>query len=77
MSAPTFVLEGARQGNLDSIQLIKMASKNPLVRFFAIPDEDHFSVLAPMNQYLASRIVGPWSKRPAELSEQDVAAAMK
>jgi acetyl esterase/lipase len=76
VSAPTFVLEGAEMGNLDSIRFIKLGSKNPLVQFFAIPKGDHFSILAPLNRYLAAAIIGAWSNGPVELSDRDIAAAM-
>lgn len=75
VSTPTFVLEG-EQGNVNALQLLQLASSNPLVQFFAIPDADHFNVLAPLNQYLASRIVGAWSKGAPELTHQALIAAM-
>jgi dienelactone hydrolase len=53
----TYVIEGARNGNWESIQLMKDESRNPRIRFFAAPGHDHFTVLAPLNELLAKKIV--------------------
>lgn len=55
--SPTFVFEGTEQGNLDALSELGRRSKNPLVHFQAIQGADHFSVLAPLNQTLAQRIL--------------------
>lgn len=53
----TYVIEGARNGNWESIQLMKDESRNPRIRFFAAPGHDHFTILAPLNELLAKKIV--------------------
>ena len=56
--SPTFVFEGIQQGNLDSLQGMQRASKNPLVHFYPVAETDHFSLLAPLNRLIAAKIVG-------------------
>jgi hypothetical protein len=73
---PTLVLEGTEQGNLDSLLMIKARSKNPLVKFFPVKGFTHFNVLAPANKFIASQIIGPWSRGPVDLSEEAVARAI-
>jgi acetyl esterase/lipase len=67
---PTLVFEGTEQGNLDSLLMIKARSKNSLVRFFPVKGFTHFNVLAPANKFLASQIIGPWSRSALELSAE-------
>jgi len=54
-----------------------MSSTNRFVQFFPIPDADHFNVLAPINEYLASLIAGAWSTGSVELSEAALLTAMR
>lgn len=53
----TIVIEGAEQGNASSVKAMERANKNPLVEFHVVPNKDHFSILAPVNNYLASEIL--------------------
>jgi acetyl esterase/lipase len=57
IQSPTFVIEGATQGNADSVRTMQLASKNPLVQFFIVNGRNHFSVLAPVNQVLAQKVL--------------------
>ncbi len=54
---PTFVIEGAVQGNGKELAVLSKASKNPEIKFLAIPRRDHFSVLVPATQVLAAKIL--------------------
>lgn len=54
---PLFVLEGANQGNWAAIAPMQQANTNPQVQFFRVPGHDHFSVIAPVAELLAQRIV--------------------
>ena len=55
---PTFVFEGTRSpGNLRSLRALSDASDNPLVHFYPIESANHFSILAPITQFIANKIV--------------------
>ena len=56
--SPLFVFEGTVGGNLQSLQTMAQASKNPLNRFFPMRGFTHFSVLAPTNELIATKILG-------------------
>lgn len=58
---PTFVFEGTN-GNIQSLRKMRSNSQNPRIQFHEIPGGDHFGILAPLNQRIATRIlndVGP------------------
>ncbi len=57
ITSPTFVFEGARQGNVDSLKAMQSENKNKKVTFYPVAGADHFSLLAPVNRFLADRIV--------------------
>lgn len=61
---PLFVLEGAADGNMQDLQEMAKANKNPLIRFLPVPKKSHFSILTPGNELIASKI----------LAQPDVAA---
>jgi hypothetical protein len=51
------VFEGVQQpGNIDSLKSMSKASTNPLIRFHEVPGASHFSLLAPVNFLIASKI---------------------
>lgn len=53
---PTHIFEGV-QGNLLSLNLLKNASENELIHFYAIPKHDHFSILYPVSKIIANKIL--------------------
>jgi dipeptidyl aminopeptidase/acylaminoacyl peptidase len=57
IKSPTFVFEGASQGNGDCLTAMKNANTNPLAQFFLVSGKDHFSVIAPVNQLLAQKVL--------------------
>lgn len=57
IKSPTFVFEGTVRGNLDSLQAMSRASSNPNAHFYPVRGADHFSVLAPVNQLLADKVL--------------------
>ena len=57
IKSPTFVLEGTRQGNIDSLRAMAKASTNANVHFIAANGATHFSLLAPTNKLIAERIL--------------------
>lgn len=57
VKSPLFVFEGAAEGNWDAIQLMVEKNSNPNIQFFQVPGHDHFSVIAPLTEKLAGKIV--------------------
>ena len=57
IDAPTFVMEGKIDGNYQSLLNLKEANKNSKITFYAINDNDHFSILAPLNKRIAKAIL--------------------
>ncbi len=71
--SPTFVFEGATDGNLDSLQRLAAASANPLVGFFPLNRANHFTALAPVNELLAAKVVADNGAEVAiDVSAEDV-----
>lgn len=54
---PTFVIEGAADGNVGSLQAMSRASTNPQLHFLLVQGATHFSVLAPACRLLADKVV--------------------
>lgn len=54
---PMFVFEGADGGNWKAAKLMQDDNKNSNVKFFPVPGHDHFSVIAPLSEFLAKRIL--------------------
>ena len=59
IKSPVFVFEGTKSfaGNVQSLQAMAKACKNPMVRFFPVTGATHFSALAPANQLIASKLL--------------------
>lgn len=74
--SPTFVIEGASDGNASELGRMRVVSKNPLARFIVVQRANHFDVLAPANRLIAAKILadnGPTCK--VEITEQELNAA--
>jgi acetyl esterase/lipase len=56
VKSPLFAIE-AVDGNVDSLRAMQLRSRNPMIRFIEVPEKDHFSVLAPANELIASKIL--------------------
>jgi acetyl esterase/lipase len=56
IQSPTFVIEGTQRGNLDSLQTLAKIAAHPHLRFYPVAEADHFTVLAPISDYLAKKI---------------------
>jgi acetyl esterase/lipase len=57
IQCPTFVFEGNADGNLLALQIMARDSKNPKAHFYPVRGVDHFGILAPMNRFLAQKIL--------------------
>jgi acetyl esterase/lipase len=56
--SPLFVFEGTNEpGNIDSLRAMAGRSQNPLIRFLPVKGVNHFSILAPVNELLAAKIL--------------------
>jgi acetyl esterase/lipase len=64
VKSPTFVFEGGRRGNADSVREIQQATNNPAVQSFIITRGDHFSILAPVTRVIASKITKDTGSTP-------------
>lgn len=56
ITIPTLVIEGERQGNVGSLDLIRTTSTNPLVHVALGRDCTHFSILRPASEKIADAI---------------------
>ncbi len=56
IQSPTFVLEGT-DGNRDSLLKMKKENSNPNAHFFLVEGASHFSILGPINNFLAKKIM--------------------
>jgi len=78
ITSPTFVFEGMRKGNIDSLNEMSSAGANPNVKFFPVANADHFSLLAPVNRLIAGKILkddGP--KCSLSFTQDEVNAAVR
>src|SRR5262249_28667175 len=57
IKSPTFVFEGTSKGNMSSLNAMKRANTNPAVQFHPVQGATHFSLLAPVTQLLANKIL--------------------
>jgi dipeptidyl aminopeptidase/acylaminoacyl peptidase len=57
IQVPTFVIEGTKRGNLDSLEMMERLNKNPQIQFHQIQGADHFNLLAPSNAHIAQAIL--------------------
>jgi acetyl esterase/lipase len=58
IESPTFVFEGAQSpSNLRSLKAMARMSSNPAIRFLPVEGMDHFSVLAPITQHVARKVI--------------------
>jgi alpha/beta superfamily hydrolase len=64
VKATTFVIEGTVESNLAALDAMARASTNPMIHFLRVEGTDHFSLLAPVNERIAAKILadtGPTS----------------
>ncbi len=56
VQSPTWVFEGTG-GNIGPFREMAMASKSKIIRFMEVKGANHFSILAPMNELIAKKIL--------------------
>jgi dipeptidyl aminopeptidase/acylaminoacyl peptidase len=57
VQTPLFVLEGAEQGNIDSLQAMARMSSNSNIHFHPVPRATHFTIIAPATRLIAAKIL--------------------
>lgn len=68
IKSPTLILEGIN-GNLDSLQELKSSHTSENISYQALQNNNHFSILAPLNQILAMQIK---ENRSIQLTSNDI-----
>jgi dipeptidyl aminopeptidase/acylaminoacyl peptidase len=56
IQSPVFVFEGT-DGNLASLQALSRSCRNPLVHFYHVTGQTHFSILGRVNGLIAGKVV--------------------
>lgn len=57
IQSPVWIIEGAHEGNIDSLRAMQKTSTNAKAHFIEIADATHFSSLAPTNTLIAQKIM--------------------
>ncbi len=58
---------------LDSLQSMARASKNPQIHFIPVKGVNHFSILAPINELIAAKILQDQGKATTlSISQEDL-----
>jgi len=70
--SPTYVIEGTRGGNLDSVRKIQGSSTNRNLFVLPVRGASHFNVLWPVNRLIARKIAALEGKAKLELSQQEL-----
>lgn len=56
ITTPTYIFEGAN-GNIKALRKMRNSTQNENIHFFEIPDADHFSIIAPLTDTIAEKIL--------------------
>lgn len=56
IKVPTLIIEGEASGNVEDLEAMRLANKNPKLTFVVIKGADHFSILRPINDSLARQL---------------------
>lgn len=57
IDSPTWVFEGAKQGNIADLRSMKKEAYGVPLNFIEVKNTDHFGILAPTNEIIAKKIV--------------------
>ncbi|MFO0936942.1 MAG: prolyl oligopeptidase family serine peptidase [Gemmataceae bacterium] len=74
IQTPTYIIEGNRDGNIESLRAMKSESKNANLHFFTAMNGTHFSILAPINKLIAEKIA---SDSLESITEADINGALR
>lgn len=71
-----FMVEGDG-GNIESLRAMRKVNTNPNVTFVEVPNATHFTVLAPLNEVMARKILADSGEGPVfSLSAEEITAQM-
>ncbi|RKG95033.1 peptidase [Corallococcus carmarthensis] len=77
LRVPTQVIEGSDQGNMGAFESLRTAAKKAPLSFLAVPGATHFSVLAPVTELLAKRLMDAKADAPSvRLTDAEVRQAV-
>jgi dipeptidyl aminopeptidase/acylaminoacyl peptidase len=57
IKSPTWIFEGDRHGNIESLRSMAQISNNLQAHFLEVKGADHFSILAPTTESIANKII--------------------
>lgn len=57
VESPMYVFEGDFFGNVSSLEQMASVNTNSKVKFFSVPNHDHFTVIAPIAEMIADKII--------------------
>jgi alpha/beta superfamily hydrolase len=58
VKSPLFVIEGVDgSSNIADLKVMQASNRNRMIQFLAVPGKDHFNILAPANELIASKIL--------------------
>jgi hypothetical protein len=57
IDSPTWVFEGAKQGNIADLRSMAKETYSARVNFIEVKNTDHFGILAPTNEIIAKKIL--------------------
>lgn len=73
---PTYIFEGVDGGNIDAAKLLGESSSNPRLNVIGIAGTDHFTILAPMNELIAKKLLADTGDVAAvEITDAELTAA--
>ena len=64
LRVPTQVIEGSDEGNTDAFEPLRKAAKSAPLSFLLVPGATHFTVLAPVTELLARKLVDAKADAP-------------
>lgn len=77
VKTPTFLIEGI-DGNSDRLKAMEEKSDNENIRYYIIDGADHFSVLAPVTELLAQKILNDTGKEiNLSITQEELEKAME
>jgi dipeptidyl aminopeptidase/acylaminoacyl peptidase len=72
IESPTFIIEGSNGGNVAAFEDFAAEKENAPVEMLAVPNADHFSVIAPANEAVIEAIRNGTGSDSLELTVEDI-----
>ena len=72
ISTPTFAFEGTSGGNVESLNYMAENNRGS-AKFYPVENQDHFSIIAPLSRFLATKILTDTNSTPSiTIAEQEL-----